>query len=412
MSEILKSNLEHLEKYNPALVNKILTLKGLKNSIQVIQSDSGDPNLTYNNQPVHDNVDPIYEAAEICQKNTAVPGADKVHVIYGMGLGYLLKRFADKTQERLILIEPNIEILRAVLEAVDFTPELSRKNLRVASDDVELKKCVSSLSVNYSDTLTLSYTDFYLDNYTSHIRGIEETIKKFNKPQKIIDKPAKINIGAGAWGQPGWLILDCYQEADIQIDLRKCEPFPVADNMLEKVFSSHCIEHIEDPHLEFLLKELYRTMQPGGILRLICPDAEMALEAYRNNDHAWFNGLGTRRDDPIGARLLNSFVSYEAMSGGPQLPEDVIREKVETLELDEFINWALSLCDRSRHYIAHINGIYYAKLRKMLENTGFVDIEKSSYQQSRDEELRGANFDKHPVVSLYVECYKPDINKK
>jgi len=407
MSEILKKNLELIGEYNRNLVEKILNHNEIINEIQLVNSESGDVNLTYNNEFVHDNTDPVYVAIEIYQKITANNEQKKVHLIYGLGLGYVLKRFALKTEEKIVVLEPNSDILRIVLEIVDFSEELFRSNIRFASNIEEMRSCLGNLSVNMSDTLALSTTSFYYKMYSVEINSLNIGIKNINDKDKILDKPCKINIGAGDWVKEKWITLDCYRKADILIDLRKCTPFPIVANVVEKVFSSHCIEHIEDSHLEFMLKELYRIIKPGGILRLACPDADKALEAYRNNDIDWFNGIITVKSAPIGARLLNTFVSYEAGSGGPKIPEEEVRRKFYSLEKDEFIKWCLSHVDRSRHYIAHINGIYYEKLKIMLKNAGFVDIERSSFNNSRDEELREPEFDKHKLASLFVECYKP-----
>jgi len=407
MNEILKKNLDLIAQYNEGLVNKILNHTNIEKPIQIVDSKSGDPNLLYDNDFVHDNADPVYEAIELHQKVAGNEKEKKVHIIYGLGLGYLLKRFAQNSDEKIITLEPNLDILRVALEVVDFSEELAKSNIKIASDEEELKQCTGNLSINYSDNLTLVSTAFYFKHYQKELNAINAGIKIINNTDYIIDKPCKVNIGAGTWEKEGWIILDCYIKADIQVDLRKFTPFPVVNNIFDKVFSSHCIEHIEDPHLEFMLKELYRTMKPRAILRLACPDADKALDAYKNNDINWFNGIITRTGDPIGAKLLNTFVSYEASSGGPVRPEEEVREKFETLGKEEFINWCLSLCDRSRPYIAHINGIYYEKLEKMLENAGFVNIERSSFGNSKDEELRGPDFDKHKMASVFVECNRP-----
>lgn len=407
MSEILKKNLELIAGYNQKLVDRVLNIQELQKPVEIVEADSGDPNLLYNGDFVHDNIDPVYEAIEIQQKINRNTPDEKIHVIYGLGLGYLLRAFSEKVNGKIVVIEPNTDILRVALELVDFSNELSRNNIKIASNNEELKSCLGLLSFNLGYNLTLSSTAFYFKHYQNDLNSIGATIQVINNKDKIIDKPSKINIGAGVWQKEGWLTLDCYIKADIQLDLRKFIPLPAVDNIFEKVFSSHCIEHIEDPHLEFLLKELYRTMKPGAILRLACPDADKALEAYKTGDVNWFNGIITKTNDPIGARLLNTFVSYEAGAGGPKASEEEVREKFNSMSKDDFINWCLSLCDRSRPYIAHINGIYYDKLERMLKDAGFVNIKKSAFRESADEELRGPHFDMHELASLFVECYKP-----
>ena len=67
----------------------------------------------------------------------------------------------------------------------------------------------------------------------------------------------------------------------------------------------------------------------------------------------------------------------------------------------------VSLKEVNRKYIAHTNGFTYEKLLKKLEEAGFINIKHSGYRQSADPEFRLPDFDLHPSISLYVECFKP-----
>ncbi|KAA1396080.1 class I SAM-dependent methyltransferase [Aeromicrobium ginsengisoli] len=56
-------------------------------------------------------------------------------------------------------------------------------------------------------------------------------------------------------------------------DLTK--PLPQADGTVEAIYSSHMLEHIYLQEARELVKEAYRVMAPGGILRLALPDGEL-----------------------------------------------------------------------------------------------------------------------------------------
>jgi SAM-dependent methyltransferase len=404
MSEILEKNLKYINEYNPKLVEIISSIQEIKSHVEINPAKSGDPNLIFNGIFVHDNMDPEGEAFLLYEKTFGQNDIYVTHLIFGLGLGYLLKRFAKHFKGRIVVVEPSLEILRLTLELVDFSKEFSNPKIMVANTIEDIRLCTSLLSVNLSDNLVLTTTEFYKNYYVPFYSGLAHYIMNRKKEVRI-DDPVKINIGAGVWKKEGWKTVDCYIDADIQADLRKCQPLPISDNVLEKVFSSHCIEHIETHHLEHLLKEVYRCMKPGAVLRLSCPDADQAFEAYRNNNIKWFDGIHTKGD--LGSKLVNTFVSYTADEGGPQVCEEEVKEKFEKLSKDEFIDWCISLCDRSKPYIAHINGIYYQKLQKLLQNAGFINIERSEYKKSKDPELTGPEFDLHRTVSLFVECNKP-----
>lgn len=226
-------------------------------------------------------------------------------------------------------------------------------------------------------------------------------------PEKYEGGPLKLNIGPGKWVKKGWKRLDCYTNlTNFNIDLRNMTSLPLKDNVLEKVFSSHCIEHIEDNHLDVLIKELYRCMQPNGILRLSCPDADQALEAYKTGNKKWFEWLTPNSMEKM---LINTFVSYESGKAIPEVADELIKEKFETLEKEEFIRWCVAQADRTRPYIAHINGHYFDKLYKKLSDAGFIGIKRSTYRGSEEEEFRGELFDLYPAFSVYIECRKPEI---
>jgi len=400
---ILEKNLDLIKTYNSELVEKIINVQEITIPVKLLESSSGDSILSYNGFLLDDEIDPIEKAYQIfCKLNDN--DEDNIYVVFGLGLGYVFKRFVQSCKGKIILFEPNIEILRLTLELVNFSEELTKQNVFVVNSLDELTR-ITNKSFTFGTKILVGALDIYGKMYPVIY---EYMIKEFNRvnPAFINEDSIKVNIGAGKWQKDGWKTLDCYLNADIKADLRKCKPLFIKDNQIEKAFSSHCIEHIETHHLEYLLKELYRGLKPGAILRLSCPDIDQAFEAYKNNNIQWFSGICTRGE--IGAKLLNTIVSYEAGSGGPKIPEEEVKEKFESLSKDEFIDWAISLCDRTRPYIAHINGIYYEKLEKRLKDAGFVNIERSSYLNSRDAELRGKGFDLHADVSLFVECNKPN----
>ena len=55
------------------------------------------------------------------------------------------------------------------------------------------------------------------------------------------------------------------------------------------VFSSHCLEHMQDPYLA--LKEWYKILKPGGYLFILVPDEDLyeqgVFPSRFNPDHKW-----------------------------------------------------------------------------------------------------------------------------
>lgn len=90
-----------------------------------------------------------------------------------------------------------------------------------------------------------------------------------------------VNLGCGAHYHPDWVNLDMNpsSEAVGLLDLHKQLPFP--DCSVDVVYTSHVIEHFTYAAGLKILKEIFRTIKPGGIIRLVTPDLERMVKDYQ-----------------------------------------------------------------------------------------------------------------------------------
>ena len=109
-----------------------------------------------------------------------------------------------------------------------------------------------------------------------------------------------LNLGSGYSPKPGWVNVDVARglEVDIVWDLRR--PLPFANESCSAIFSEHVIEHVARTDAERLLRECYRVLQPGGVLRLSTPDAGKFLRSYAG-DQQFLNhpGFPEAADTPM-----------------------------------------------------------------------------------------------------------------
>lgn len=222
-----------------------------------------------------------------------------------------------------------------------------------------------------------------------------------------------LNIGGGNWYHPRWENIDHYVDPfyiDYKVDLRLKSPIELPANCAKLIFSSHILEHLSDEDCLFILEDSYRLLQQGGYVRISVPDMEKALKAYKESDNHFFDQGGvTCIGNSLERKLVNFFASYrtsDGYSGGPIVSDEIVREKLQSLNKYEFVHWCVEKIPQNATYKAHINGFDFAKLKKFLSQTGFRKIEKSSYKSSTVPELRHNNFDNKPMVSLYVEAQK------
>lgn len=89
-----------------------------------------------------------------------------------------------------------------------------------------------------------------------------------------------LNVGCGHHRHPDWVNVDMYDSDGgiIVHDLRT--PLPFADSTFDVVYHSHALEHFDREQGERLLRECWRVLTPGGVLRVAVPDLEQIARGY------------------------------------------------------------------------------------------------------------------------------------
>lgn len=117
-------------------------------------------------------------------------------------------------------------------------------------------------------------------------------------------KPAFINIGGGPdFHYPGWRNFDSAESALNPIPERFTPDvsFPVKTGSANVVYSSHCLEHLDDAAVDRVLTESRRMLRDGGMLVLKLPDFEEVLVRWRAGDHDYFKHWGLDKCVPTWA---------------------------------------------------------------------------------------------------------------
>lgn len=229
--------------------------------------------------------------------------------------------------------------------------------------------------------------------------------KVFSHSQKLM-----VNIGGGIWYKRNWKVLDFQSEwysynrlfIDYDYDLTKREKMPFEDNSVDLFYSEHTFEHVSDRDCEHVLAEMYRCLKPGGAVRIVVPDMDLAYTKYANADEKFFEvWIKTHK-----ATLTEAFMIIFARPKRNEC-EESIRRRFENLEKGEFFNFYTKDLRQDPKYAGyHINWFIYSKLERMLKEAGFQKVYKSTSQGSRFQEMRGKGFDTRPSWSLHVEAIK------
>ncbi len=97
----------------------------------------------------------------------------------------------------------------------------------------------------------------------------------------------KLDIGCGQNKKDGFVGWDISpaSSADLIIDVCKT-PWPIEDDSVEEVFSSHFFEHLTGFERMPFMNELWRTMQVGAKATIITPFYSSS-RAVQDPTHAW-----------------------------------------------------------------------------------------------------------------------------
>jgi len=96
-----------------------------------------------------------------------------------------------------------------------------------------------------------------------------------------MEKLNYLNVGCGKKFHKDWVNIDMtsYSKHVIVANLLKGIPFP--DNTFDVVYHSQVLEHFPREKAQDFIKECFRILKPGGIIRIVVPDLENIVDEYK-----------------------------------------------------------------------------------------------------------------------------------
>jgi predicted SAM-dependent methyltransferase len=171
----------------------------------------------------------------------------------------------------------------------------------------------------------------------------------------------------------GFLNVDFRPEADLRLDLR--QPLPFQDGVFELVFSEHFLEHLKYPEeASRFVGDCQRILRPGGVISISVPGTEWPLQDYAAGQSGYLEACKEFQWHPPECTTFMEHINYhfrQRWSG-----------KTDT--------------DFDNHRFAYD----FETMKKLLENSGFADVEQRPYDPALDSEHRR-------IGSLFVTAKKP-----
>jgi predicted SAM-dependent methyltransferase len=90
-----------------------------------------------------------------------------------------------------------------------------------------------------------------------------------------------LNVGCGSKFHKDWVNVDMTSDSKHVIAVNLINGIPYPDNSFEVVYHSQVLEHIPREKAQNFIKECYRVLKPGGIIRIVVPDLENIVDEYK-----------------------------------------------------------------------------------------------------------------------------------
>lgn len=114
-----------------------------------------------------------------------------------------------------------------------------------------------------------------------------------------------LHVGCGTVYLDGWINLDL-DAPKIDLKHNLTQKLPFVDNSIDFIYSEHVIEHFTVQQGLALLREFYRVLKPGGVVRIATPDLKYTLFRYfyRWHHQEWIKRYGYEWIE-TGAEMVN-----------------------------------------------------------------------------------------------------------
>lgn len=147
-------------------------------------------------------------------------------------------------------------------------------------------------------------------------------------------------------------------------DIRK--PLPFADGSAGAIYASHVLEHLYLEEGRRLIRDSFRVLGAGGILRVVVPDLDAIVQEY----------LGER---PFG-QLSGEFASLR--------PADRVNHRLLMHSPNSPAgNWLYRIYNSWQDFHSHKWMYDSDSLAALFEEAGFAETQRKSCRQSRIEDL-------------------------
>lgn len=262
-----------------------------------------------------------------------------------------------------------------------------------------------------------------------------------------------LNLGCGSFVHDDWINVDFKSSLRNVISCNLLNGVPFPDNEFDVVYHSHVLEHFPKQNALTFLKECFRVLKPGGVMRVVVPDLESIVREYLkwmtnslNNNHeaeANYEWIMLEMYDQVvrdvtGGEMAIYLKEQAALNEqyvieriGSDVQQSLRCSESNTIAISKYIIKFISLKMKSilrlifgRHYEYYTIGKFRRSgevhqwmydrysLSKLLNGAGFTSIEQKTALESNIPDFKLYGFDLYQGKprgsnSLILEAFKP-----
>lgn len=219
----------------------------------------------------------------------------------------------------------------------------------------------------------------------------------------MMTKPL-LNFGCGTVFDSRWENIDLVPASSEVTACNILAGLPYPDDTFEMAYSSHVLEHLTPNQAKTLLREVYRVIKPGGLIRLAVPDVEGIVRAYLKEVDALRSGQGSAdRHQWMTVELLDQMVRTEPGGSYPALvrnfPEkDLVfaQDRLGQAVIDAYRNTSAPSAR------ANASKNWRARLKEWVNQRLGIDLDQARFRRSG--EIHQWMYDEFNLGRLLESC--------
>ena len=184
MNNIFEKNIQALNLKNNSFALRLV--KYIVNDVPQLVQENGQYNFLYKNKLLHNKISPLGEAKEIFELSENNPAT--IHLIYGLGLGYLFQFASLNSKGTVILYEPDLNIIQTAFMLVDFSGDILKNNVFITDNLEDVEEYIYKNSNTENTPLllsTIAYRELNPTGFNDLVATLQRMVGSFNMDRKF-----------------------------------------------------------------------------------------------------------------------------------------------------------------------------------------------------------------------------------